>query len=106
MRSETEIKDLVEKLERFNAAILQHAQNAGYGKVEDDDEVESADYASFNSNAQLLCALYWVMGQDTIVLKSPAPDPGLLSESTSPPAATSPDPQIVQKKKKVESDAG
>jgi hypothetical protein len=66
MRTKAEINALIATLVRLNAAILKRARDAGYGEPGDDDEVEDANYAAFNSNAQLLCALYWVMGQDTI----------------------------------------
>jgi hypothetical protein len=52
MRSPSEVNDLIDTLERLNQAALR----------EQDDE----HFAIFNHNSQLLCALRWVTGEDTI----------------------------------------
>ncbi len=55
MRTKEEIGALIDKLRRFNSCL--NAQIAA-----GDDEAMCA----FNSNSTMLCALQWVMGEDTI----------------------------------------
>ena len=61
MRSEQEVAKLVATLERHNEVL--EKQMAG---LTTDGEAFDESAGAFNSNAKLLCALYWVLGNNTI----------------------------------------
>jgi hypothetical protein len=56
MRTQIEVQSLHDKLETFNRRI------SDSGKYDDDS------MAAFNNNSGLLCALKWVLGEDTITV--------------------------------------
>jgi len=50
---------MIETLERLNKAALARIDECK-------DRADAEEFAIFNHNSQLLCALRWVMGDDTI----------------------------------------
>ena len=59
MRPLPEIQAMIETLERLNKAALARIDECK-------DRADAEEFAIFNHNSQLLCALRWVMGDDTI----------------------------------------
>jgi hypothetical protein len=66
MRSEQEVRDMCSRYERFNEAALKQMKKAP--SVKDFDNAAAA----FNHNGHLICALKWVLGEDTIQVKEGA----------------------------------
>ncbi len=56
MRTKEEVQHLIVLLERFQVA---HLANINSGNTDE-------SMAAFNNNSTMLCALRWVMGEDTI----------------------------------------
>lgn len=66
MRTEAEVRAMVGRFERFND---KHLQRICSGVTEEDcGEVAVV----FNSNSSMLCALRWVLGEDTISVQQNA----------------------------------
>lgn len=63
MRAESEIRKLLQRLDEQNSTICTELTSVGL-PVERFEQLASL----FNSNSQLLCALKWVLGEDTIRL--------------------------------------
>lgn len=60
MRTEEQVRAMVERLERINERLAEQLRASRI--IEEFDEIA----ATFNSNGSLLCALHWVLGDDTI----------------------------------------
>lgn len=65
MRSEKEIQAMISLFKRNNASIEKQLL-----KLRNDAEGFDTLAALFNDNAKLLCALTWVLGENTITIRS------------------------------------
>ncbi len=63
MRTQSEVREMLNTYRDHNDAIAEQI-----GKAASDEIDELCNI--FNSNAKILCALQWVMGEDTIKVKS------------------------------------
>lgn len=64
MRSEQEVREMLERYERFNEAAVKQMKSLTQNGEEFDNLA-----AAFNHNGHLICALKWVLGEDTIQVK-------------------------------------
>ena len=60
MRTNDEVLALVTKLEKHNSIIDRQLR---------DNTADDGCFAAYNSNSMLLCALRWVLGEDTITVR-------------------------------------
>lgn len=65
MRSEHEVLAMTERFERFNEAAAKQLTGCA------DDELDNIA-TTFNHNTQLICALRWCLGEDTIQIREAA----------------------------------
>src|SRR5574340_240670 len=65
VRSEKEIQEMVSVLERHNTSLGQTLFS-----MRSDGEAFDDVAAIFNDNGKLLCALKWVLGENTITIRS------------------------------------